>query len=62
MKNKIDRYEFKKGDEMNVDEIYDIQGIGEANWWEFIDEVECEEIIITKNIKFTIKVYYPKNI
>ena len=45
---------YKKGQILQLDSIYEIQGCAD-NWFEFVEDDE-ERVIITKNITIEIKV------
>lgn len=47
-------YEFKKGQEMGLDDIYNIQGLGSGHWWHPISEEFDDTVVIVKDIKITI--------
>lgn len=49
-------YQFKKGEKLDLDSIYMIQGLGGTDWWKFIEDTDREEVIITKDIKIEIKI------
>ena len=57
----IKTYTFKKGQKLHLDTIYDIQALGNGDWWETYDD-GCEgwedgdEIIITRDVKIVIKI------
>lgn len=55
IKNK-EVYQFKKGEKLSLDDIYMIQGLGDADWWIPIERTSGEEVIITKDIKIEIKI------
>lgn len=52
-------YKFKKGDLTHLDAIYDVSGIGDGDgeWWGHAEENESDELIITRDIEFTITFY-----
>jgi len=48
-------YKFKRGQEIRLDNIYDIQALAGGDWWEHTDaEGLSESIIITKDIEIII--------
>ena len=48
-------FKYKKGQKLHLDQIYNISGVLETDWWEHIDEDGCgDEVLITKDVKITI--------
>ena len=57
---KLITYKFKKGQEIRLDTIYDIQALGGGDWWKPINEEKGgEDVIITKTIEITIITKFP---
>jgi len=55
IKNK-EKYEFKKGQKLHLDEIYFIQGLGGGVWWEHINEDTDNDVIIIMDITIEITI------
>lgn len=55
-----EKHSFKKGQQMHLDEIYDIQGLADGDWWDFEGEVGIfgpdDDIKIVEDIEITITV------
>ena len=50
-------YEYKRDDIISLDEIYIIQGLGEGNWWDFVDGDERSNlVVILTDIKISVSV------
>jgi len=56
------KFEFRKGQKLHLDDIYDIQGLAEGDWWEvdYTDpgnngDENGDFIVITKSIDITIR-------
>lgn len=52
-------HEFKKGQKVHLDDIYEIQGLAEGKWWKAVDPFDAldeseDEVTITEDIKITI--------
>ncbi len=54
-----ENYKFKKGELTHLDAIYNVSGIGDLDgkWWEHAEAGESDELIITRDIEFTITFY-----
>jgi len=50
-----EKYTFKKGVKKHLDDIYNIQGIANGDWWDHIDDNNGDDIIITRDITIIIK-------
>lgn len=48
------KFNFKKGQLIHLDTIYDIQGLAGGDWWEHCDNDIGDDLIITKNVSITI--------
>lgn len=57
-------YSFTRGEKMCLDDIYEIQAIGDGDWWERVNLDIPSPVCCTKTIKITITVEenYVKNI
>jgi hypothetical protein len=57
-----EKYKFKKGQVLHLDDIYLIQGLGDGKWWDASDphsenDIDRGEIVtIVEDIEFTIKI------
>jgi hypothetical protein len=61
MKTIIEKYKYKKGQKLHLDQIYIIQGLGSNDWWESLisgsnTKSPSDDIIITKDIEIEIKI------
>jgi hypothetical protein len=54
MKKTIVKESFKQGDRYHLDDIYMVQGLGDGDWWEPIEEEDGECVTIKKNITIEI--------
>jgi len=52
------KYKFKKGQKLHLDQIYMVQGLAVdiiGNWWEYENGLEASnELVVTQNVEFEI--------
>ena len=53
MKSKTTTYKFKKGEVIQLDHIYEIQGLAGGDWWTRQDDMD-EELTVTRDIEIKI--------
>ena len=59
---KTETYKYKKGQVLDLDEIYNIQGIAGGDWWDAGDLADGdagEEVVIVKDITIRITITTP---
>jgi hypothetical protein len=50
-----EKYKFKKGQVVSLDQIYTIQGIAQGDWWTHEgDELCSDNVVITRDIEIQI--------
>lgn len=52
-----DKYRFKQGDTLHLDDIYNISGLAGGDWWEPVPDRGGDIVVITRDVNFTITVY-----
>lgn len=63
MKKTTETRKFKRGEEVHLDEIYDIQGLAGGKWWTRRDgeDDDSDLLVITETITITITASRPSN-
>jgi hypothetical protein len=60
-KRTVETHEFRKGQKLTLDEIYNIQGLAGGNWWTAPDPADGaaneEEVTITRDITIRIETW-----
>ena len=55
MNKTVERFSFRKGQQMALDEIYGVMGLGGGDWWEQAD-ASGEKVVCVQTIKIKIEV------
>lgn len=51
---KIEKYKFKKGQQLHLDEIYTVQGLAGGDWWD-AEEDAGDYVIVTRDVSIEIR-------
>lgn len=57
----VEKYKYKKGQKLHLDDIYLIQGLGDGKWWDASDPhsndtEQGEKVTIIEDIEITITI------
>lgn len=60
--SRTEKYEFRKGEKLHLDTIYDIQALAGGDWWDHIfttnidgNEAPSDEVLITRDVTIFIR-------
>ncbi len=56
MERKTETYKYREGQQLHLDEIYEIQGLANGDWWDH-DHDDSDDIHVTRDVTIVITVY-----